>query len=64
MVHNYSWSKAWKSFVNHPHQHFFFKRIMSDALEEFGRRVSIGRRTITNLELADDIDAQLRKSRN
>ena len=35
----------------------FFKRIMSDAPEELGRRVSIGRRNITNLELADDIDA-------
>ena len=36
----------------------FFKRIVSDALEEHGRRVSIGRRNITNLEFADDIDAQ------
>ena len=35
----------------------FFKPIMSDALEEHCRRVSIGRRYITNLELADDIDA-------
>ena len=35
----------------------FLKRIMSDALEEYGRRVSIGGRTITNLELANDIDA-------
>ena len=31
---------------------------MSDALEQHGRRVSIGGRNITNLELADDIDAQ------
>ena len=30
---------------------------MSDALEEHGRRVSIGGRNITNLELADGIDA-------
>ena len=30
---------------------------MSDAPEELGRRVSIGRRNITNLELANDIDA-------
>ena len=30
---------------------------MSDALEQHGRRVSIGGRNITNLELADDIDA-------
>ena len=38
---------------------------MSDALEEHGRRVSIGGRIITNLELADDIDALAsRKSRN
>ena len=35
----------------------FLKRIMSDALEEHGRRVSIGSRNITNLEFADDIDA-------
>ena len=35
----------------------FFKRIMSDALEEHDIRVSIGCRNITNLELADDIDA-------
>ena len=31
---------------------------MSDALEEHGRRVSIGGRNITNLEIASDIDAQ------
>ena len=36
----------------------FLKRIMSDALEEYGRRVSIGGRNITNLEIASDIDAQ------
>ena len=35
----------------------FFKGIMSDALEQHGRRVSIGSRNTTNLELADDIDA-------
>ena len=34
------------------------KWIMSDALEEHGRRVSIGSRNITNLEIASDIDAQ------
>ena len=34
------------------------KRIMSDVLEEHGRRVSIGGRNITNLEIASDIDAQ------
>ena len=30
---------------------------MSDALDKHGRRVSIGGRNITNLELANDIDA-------
>ena len=36
----------------------FLKPIMSDALVEHGRRVSIGGRNITNLEFADDLDAQ------
>ena len=36
----------------------FLKRILSDALEEHGRTVSIVGRNITNLEFADDIDAQ------
>ena len=36
----------------------FLKRIMSDALEDHGRTVSIVGRNITNLEFADDIDAQ------
>ena len=31
---------------------------MSDALEEHGRKASIGSRNITNLRFADDIDAQ------
>ena len=35
----------------------FLKRIMSDALEEHGRRVNIGGRNITNLEFAANIDA-------
>ena len=35
----------------------FLKRIMSDTLEEHGRRVSIRCRNITNLEFANDIDA-------
>ena len=35
----------------------FLKRIMSDALEEHDRRISIGGRNITNLEIADDIHA-------
>ena len=36
----------------------FLKRIMSDALEEHGRRASIGGRNITNMEIASDIDSQ------
>ena len=35
----------------------FLKRIMSDALEEYDEKVSLGGRTITNLRFADDIDA-------
>ena len=35
----------------------FLERIMSDALEEHDRKVSIGGRNITNLRFADDIDA-------
>ena len=42
----------------HPLINIFLKQIMSDALEEHGRRVSIGGRNITNLEFADDTDAQ------
>ena len=34
-----------------------FQRIMSDALEEYDGKVSIGGRNITNLRFADDIDA-------
>ena len=30
---------------------------MTDALEEHGRKISIGGRNITNLRFADDIDA-------
>ena len=45
-------------FAHPPLSTFFFKWIMSDALEEHARRVSIGGRKITNLEFADDIDAQ------
>ena len=30
---------------------------MSDALKEHDRKVNIGGRTITNMQLADDIDA-------
>ena len=35
----------------------FLERIMSDALEEHERTVSIGGRNITNQQLADEIDA-------
>ena len=35
----------------------FLERIMSDALEEHNGKVSRGRKTITNLFFADDIDA-------
>ena len=45
------------SSVTHPLQHFFLKRIMSDALEEHDGKVSIGGRDIINLRFADDIDA-------
>ena len=41
----------------HPLINILLKRIMSDALEEHGRRVSIGGRNIINLEFAEDIDA-------
>ena len=34
----------------------FLKRIISDALEEHEKKVSIGGRNITNLRFADDID--------
>ena len=34
----------------------FLERIMTDALEDHEGTVSIGRRTITNLRFADDID--------
>ena len=35
----------------------FLKRIMSDALEEYDGKVSIGGRDVTSLRFADDIDA-------
>ena len=34
----------------------FLERIMTDALEDHKGTVNIGRRTITNLRFADDID--------
>ena len=35
----------------------FLERIMTDALEEHNRKVSMGGRNNTNLRFADDIDA-------
>ena len=35
----------------------FLERIMSDALEDYDEKVSIGGRTVTNLWFADDIGA-------
>ena len=42
----------------HPLINIFLKWIISDALEEYGRRISIWGRNITNLEFSEDIDAQ------
>ena len=39
-----------------PSSTWFWKRIMTDALEDHEGTVSIGGRTITNLRFADDID--------
>ena len=39
----------------------FLEQIMSDALEGHEGKVSIGRRNITNLQFADDIDALAEK---
>ena len=39
----------------------FLEKIMTDALDDHERSVSIGGRTITNLRFADDIDALARK---
>ena len=44
-------------FCHPPSSTFFLERIMSHALEEYDRLVSIGDRNITNLRFADDIDA-------
>ena len=43
---------------SHPPSSTFFSNGSCHALEEYGRRVSIGGRNITNLEIASDIDAQ------
>ena len=45
------------SSLTHPLQHFFLKKIMSDALKEHDRKVGIGSRIITNLWFVNDIDA-------
>ena len=46
------------SFLSHPLQHFFSKRfLMTDALEEHDEKISKGDITITDLQLADDINA-------
>ena len=42
-------------------QHFFRKRIISDALEEHDGKVSISGTYNTNLRFADDIDALAEK---
>ena len=47
-----------KNIVFHPFfPTFLLDRIMSDALEDYDGKVSIGGRTITNLRCADYIDA-------
>ena len=43
--------------LSHSLFNIFLEWIMSDALEEHDRRVSIGGRNITNLRFADDLDA-------
>ena len=42
--------------VTHP-LHIFLQRILTDALEDHGGKVSMGGRNINNLRLADDMDA-------
>ena len=56
MVQNNSLSKAGMSSATHLLQHFL-ERIMSGVLEEHDGKVSKGGRNITNLRLADDINA-------
>ena len=45
------------SSLTHPLFHIFLERIISDALDEHGGKVTIGGRTITYPRLTDDIDA-------
>ena len=57
MAQNNSRSKEKMSSVTYPFQHFFLERIMSDALEEHDGKVSIPGKNLTNLRIADVIDA-------
>ena len=50
-------SEKGKDVFCHPRSSSFLERIMSNALEEYDGKVSIGGRNITNLRFADDIDA-------
>ena len=55
MTQNKDWSQAKLSSFTHPLQHIS-REDYSDAPEEHGGKVSTGRRTITNLRFADDIN--------
>ena len=54
MVQN-SWGR--QGFFSRTLFNIFLERIMSDAPEEHDGKASIGGRTITNLQFADDIGA-------
>ena len=56
MVQNNSCSQARMSF-SPTLFNIFLERLMSDAVEEHDRKVSIGGRTNTNMRFADDNDA-------
>ena len=56
MVQNNSQSKA-RSLLSPTLFNIFLERFMSDALEEHDGKVSIGGRSIINLQFANDIDA-------
>ena len=55
MTQNKDWSPAKLSSFTHPLQHIS-RKDYSDAPEEHDGKVSTGRRTITNLRFADDIN--------